>query len=197
MRHSPDSCPLHKHIRSQAPFPPPALPGITGTTSLSATPYGPAWPSRASGWWLSTTAGASRVASDLLVCVPPPLPRRDRWVLSLPASPATAAFPVRKPGRLPHYPFRGLLSVYSRFSPHTRRVAWRPSTPEASEMSLPTSPLRLLPTVATSVGWDSHPLKFRAFSRRTSESRLNGHPGAWGACQTTRVHCLTASITAS
>ena len=71
-----------------------------------------------------------------------------------------------KPGRLPHYPFRGLLSVHSRFGPHTRRVALRPSTPEASEMSSPTSPLRLLPTVATLVGWDSHPLKIRAFPRR-------------------------------
>ena len=34
-------------------------------------------------------------------------------------------------------------------------------------MSFPTSPLRLLPTAATFVGWDSHPLEFRAFSRRT------------------------------
>ena len=39
-------------------------------------------------------------------------------------------------------------------------------------MSFPTSPLRLLPTVATLVGWDSHPLKFRAFSRRTEYFRL-------------------------
>jgi hypothetical protein len=30
-------------------FPPPALPGINGTTSLSATPYGPACSSRSSG----------------------------------------------------------------------------------------------------------------------------------------------------
>ena len=58
-------------------------------------------------------------------------------------------------GRLPHYLFRGLpttkslvglLSVHSRYGLHTRRVALRPSTPEASEISLPTSPLRLLPT---------------------------------------------------
>ena len=33
-----------------SPFPPPALPGFVGTTSLSATPHGPACPSRASGW---------------------------------------------------------------------------------------------------------------------------------------------------
>ena len=36
-------------------------------------------------------------------------------------------------------------------------------------MSLPASPLRLLPTAATFVGWDFHPLKFRAFSRRTMD----------------------------
>ena len=83
--------------------------------------------------------------------------------------PTTAAFPDPWAGRLPHYLFRGLLSVHSRFGPHTRQVALRPSTPEASEMSLPTSPLRLLPTAATFVGWDSHPLKFRAFSRRTMD----------------------------
>ena len=52
----------------------------------------------------------------------------------------------------------------------------RPSTPEASGISLPTSPLRLLPTEATFVGWDSHPLKIRAFSRRTKDSRGN-RPG--------------------
>ena len=40
-------------------------------------------------------------------------------------------------------------------------------------MSLPTSPLRLLPTEATFVGWDSHPLEFRAFSRRTELLRLS------------------------
>ena len=38
-------------------------------------------------------------------------------------------------------------------------------------MSLPASPLRLLPTAATFVGWDFHPLKFRAFSRRTMDGQ--------------------------
>ena len=79
------------------------------------------------------------------------------------ASPTTAAFPEIQTGRLPHRPFRGLLSVHSRYGLHTRRVAVRPSTPEALRISLPTSPLRLLPTGATLVGWDFHPLKIRAF----------------------------------
>ncbi len=42
-------------------------------------------------------------------------------------------------------------------------------------MSLPSPPLRLLPTAATFVGWDSHPLEFRAFSRRTRESMVLIH----------------------
>src|SRR4029077_6085966 len=37
------------------PFPPPALPGLSGTTNLSATPGRPACPSRASGWSSLTT----------------------------------------------------------------------------------------------------------------------------------------------
>ncbi len=37
-------------LSNQGPFPPPALPGFPGTTGLSATPTGPACPSRGSGW---------------------------------------------------------------------------------------------------------------------------------------------------
>ena len=34
-----------------------------------------------------------------------------------------AAFPGQQTGRLPHYTFRGLLSVYSRCGPHGRWAA--------------------------------------------------------------------------
>jgi hypothetical protein len=70
---------------NSGPFPRPALPGVRGTTSLSATPPGPACPSRASG-------GRSRASAELgfpccrcLPCVdmPLPLPRWDRRVRSL------------------------------------------------------------------------------------------------------------------
>ena len=40
-------------------------------------------------------------------------------------SPVTTAFPVASPGRLPHHPFRGLLSVQSNYGPHVRRVPYR------------------------------------------------------------------------
>ena len=63
--------------------------------------------------------------------------------------------------------FEACSAFTARYGLHTRGVASRPFTPEASEMSLPPSPLRLLPTGATFVGWVSHPLKIRAFPRRT------------------------------
>ena len=44
-------------------------------------------------------------------------------------------------------------------------------------MSLPPSPLRLLPTGATFVGWVSHPLKIRAFPRRTDGCWLSAAVG--------------------
>ena len=39
------------------------------------------------------------------------------------ASRPVAAFPDNQAGRLPHFTFRGLLSVHSRYGPHGRGVA--------------------------------------------------------------------------
>src|ERR1700680_460739 len=90
--------------------------------------------------------------------------------LSLP-SPAVAAFPVKSSGQPPHCYFRGLLSVYSSYSPHTRGVTKCPFPPEASDRSSPSRLLRLLPAGATLAGRDLHPLKNRAFPRHTLMSR--------------------------
>ena len=49
-----------------------------------------------------------------LPCMPTPLPRRNRWMLSL-SRPTSTAFPVNQEGQLPRFPFRGLLGVHSRF----------------------------------------------------------------------------------
>src|SRR5438477_7343172 len=55
--------------------------------------------------------------------MPSPLPRQDRWNLSAPTVPSSSAFPVPQAGRLLHHPFRGLLSVHSRYGLHARQVA--------------------------------------------------------------------------
>ena len=75
-----------------------------------------------------------------------PLPTWSRGTFPL----ATAAFPIIQVGRLSHCPFRGLLSVYSRYGLLTRGVAWRPFPSKAPTASLPPPPLRLLPAEATS-----------------------------------------------
>ena len=49
-----------------------------------------------------------------LSCMPPPLPRWDRSGAVAHLAQPTSAFPVSQAGRLPHYPFRGLLGVHSR-----------------------------------------------------------------------------------
>ena len=91
---------------------------------LSATPTGPACPSRGSGWCVPHhRQGFPCCSHPPLPCVPPPIPRRDQPVrLSLTSRPV-AAFPKAVPaGRLPHSRFRGLLSVHSRCGPHGRWI---------------------------------------------------------------------------
>jgi hypothetical protein len=82
-----------------------------------------------------------------------------------PDPPVTAAFPVFAAGRLPHCAFRGLLGVHSCYGLPVRGVTQRrPFPSEASAVSLPPPPLRLLPAGATTVaGRDLHPPKIRAF----------------------------------
>src|ERR1700726_1269021 len=88
------------------------------------------------------------------------------------SSPAVAAFPVKSPGPPPHHFFRGLLDVYSRYSPHTRGIAKRSFPSKASDGSLPPPLLRLLPAGATLAGRDLLPLKNCAFPRHTTSSPL-------------------------
>jgi len=58
------------------------------------------------------------------VCMLSPLPRQVRETKSLGANPSSSAFPKFRVGRLLHYRFRGLLSVYSRYGLQTRQVAY-------------------------------------------------------------------------
>ena len=52
-----------------------------------------------------------------LTNMPSPLPRRNGGVLISLASSTLPAFPVSRTGRLPHHPFRGLLSVHCSLRP--------------------------------------------------------------------------------
>ena len=126
---------------SLSPSLPPEAPSLgrhcPASTVVRASP--PPWPARpcphGSSVGACHAAGrASRVASIPLFgwqgfpcCVHsplprvlPPLPRRNRSVLASLASRPLAAFPVIQAGRLPRYPFRGLLGVYSRCGPRGR-----------------------------------------------------------------------------
>ena len=77
--------------------------------------------------------------------MPSPLSRQGRWSLFARSSPSSSAFPVKQSGRLLQLLFRDLLSVYSRYGLHARRVAMRPSIPRAPTASSPPLPPRLLP----------------------------------------------------
>ena len=109
--------------------------------------------------------GASRVASALpCTCMPSPLPRQDRWVR------VSFIFPQR---RRPSPNLRRIGSCITlfeacsaftaRYGLHARQVPEGPSTLEASAASLPPRPFQLLPAGATVAGWESHPLRERAF----------------------------------
>ncbi len=137
LRHSPDRCPLHKHIRSQAPSLHRRYPA---SRVLRACPP----PHAARPVPHGRPVGVPAPPLGLPACLPSRTRRRQvlrrislytclRHFPGLPASlgqaggtagcsrcclfPATAAFPDRQTGRLPHYPFRGLLSVHCTFRP--------------------------------------------------------------------------------
>ena len=127
---------------------PPELPGFTATTSLSAISTGLACPSREPSWRRTSTGETSLVASDVLRCMPMPLPRRNWKVPASFSSFPAAAFPQFGDGRLPHYSYRGLLSIHSRFGLQLRQVASSdPCTGDSGSFVTSTTP-----PVAT--GWN-------------------------------------------
>jgi hypothetical protein len=87
---------------------------------------------------------------------------------SPPAAFTSRAFPEKLPGRLPHLglsrPAQRSLTLRPAYSLSRHK---RPVASKAPTISLPPSPLRLLPAGTTVAGRDSHPLKMHAFARRT------------------------------
>ncbi len=123
---SPDSWSLPPHARSQAPSLPRRYPASTVLRACPPPLGGPACPSRASGLgevpahrWGFPCCVRSPCAD-----MPSPLPRWDRsWDRFAPLKATTTAFPESLPGRLPHWSFRGLLSVHARYGLPARGTA--------------------------------------------------------------------------
>jgi len=112
---------------SSGPFPRPALPGVRGTTSLSATPPGPACPSRASGWRSRASAELGFPCCRYLPCVdmPLPLPRWDRRVRSLMGRPIPPVSLFADDGGLPRL-CDGSAPTFTLSRPAQHSLALRP-----------------------------------------------------------------------
>ena len=82
--------------------------------------------------------------------------------------PSSSAFPVRQVGRLLHQPFRGLLSVYSRYGLHARRVAYATLYTEgfSSFVASAAAPI--------ATGW-SEPVPGRDFSPAEDQRLFTAH----------------------
>ena len=126
--------------RKSGPFAPRTLLRFITITGLSATPRGRACSSPSSRWWLhATTAGASRVASGLHVhACRHQYPGGTAGCFGHSSSPAMSAFREFRARRLPHCPFRGLLSVHCTLRPAcSLNSQWSPSLEVLQRMSLP------------------------------------------------------------
>ena len=155
---------------SLAALPRPALPGVVSRTGLSATPTGPACPSRGSGWFVP------RHRRGFPCCAHPPSCMRAAAIT--PAEPVgalVARFPAD--GSLPRFTGGSAsalpVSRPAQRSPKLRPAyslnrPWRPFSSECfRRCRYLLRPLRLQPAGATVAGRDSHPLRDGAFARRT------------------------------
>ena len=177
--------PLSVSLSNQGSFPPPALPGLRGTTSPSATL--PARPAPR-----GVPVGMCAPPTGLPVLLPPPSSMRA--AATTPAEPAgayVAHFPAR--GSLPRKT-GGSASALRVSRPARRSLAlrpvWslgrprRPVSPKCFRLCRYLHrPLRLLPAGATVAGRDSHPLRDGAFPRHTVVKRVSSPPiGALTDC---------------
>ena len=141
---------------------------------LADSPGGPACPSRASSWVTHPPPGVSRVAFIL---------RMQTCRRHYPGG--IVAGIELLPGQRRQRPSPNVRGVGSRINPFEACSAFtqvtacllaglpvQPFPSEASAVSLPPLPLRLLLAGATVARWELHPLKNDTFARRTAHSRL-------------------------
>ena len=146
-------------LLKSGPFPPPALPGFVGTTDLSATPHGPACPSRASSWSVGPPLGFP-VLRPISLCT------HAVAITPVGPQPGRSRSPVSCDGGLPH-PFARSAPTLPVSRPARRSLhvtacvlaesPMRSFPSKASAVSLPPPPLRLLPAGATVAGQESAP----------------------------------------
>ena len=103
-------------------FPPPALPGLDGRTTLSDTRSKPTPLRRRRGRYPHPEPGLPRLPVLPFPRAVPTTPA-DRTGAHVDAFPVRAAFPATLPGRHPHCAFRGLLRLHSRYGPRDRSAA--------------------------------------------------------------------------
>ena len=141
-------------LPKSGPFPPPTLLGFLGTTSLSATPHGPACPSRASGWETRLPPLGFPVLRGPSLC------RHAVAITPVATREGMKSFP-RITSRLrpsPSLCWVGChIECFEACSAFTHVTACllagslkRPFPSKASTVSLPPLPLRLLPAGTTS-----------------------------------------------
>src|SRR5260370_32770675 len=102
-----------------------------------------------------------------------PIPRRNRGVHISLSSPTMAAFPDLGAGRLPHCVFRGLLSVHSSYGLHTCQVTYMTLYTGGFSRFVASAAAPIATGGSDLAGRDSHPLRNRAFARRTKNSTLS------------------------
>ena len=113
--------PTSKARQKSGPFPPPALPGLSGTTTLSDSRRGRrSW--RRRGRYPPPTTGLPRLPASPFQRAVPTTPA-DRTGAYVDYFPVHTAFPAFWPGRHPHYGFRGLLRLHSYYGPLDRWTA--------------------------------------------------------------------------
>ncbi len=151
MHHSPCPFPRRAAFLNSGPFPPPELPGFLGTTSLSATPGGPACPSRESGWDLASLRwGFPCCSSFPCVDMPSPIPRWDRWFRSFGVRDSQPLeFPQRRRPSPNNWRVGSHVKTFEACSVFTHVTACRLAAPlygtsvsKAPTASLPPPPLR-------------------------------------------------------
>jgi len=92
------------------------------------------------------------------------------------SSPTMAAFPDFWAGRLPRCVFRGLLSVHSRYGLHTCQVTYMTLYTGGFSRFVASTAAPIATGWSDLAGRDSHPLRNRAFARRTKNRTLASYP---------------------